>query len=254
MQSSKKIPTRALEALSPVCVICGHYGVGKTNFAVNLAIDLARDGYEVTLCDLDIVNPYFRATEQRSLLEDNGVRLIAPVFAERGSSLDAPSLRGTVATAVERAWADDSRNTYTIIDAGGDDVGATALGRFAHAIEQGPYSMWYVLNFLRNLTKEPQDTVKIMREIEAASHLSVTGLVDNAHLKQETTWDVLTSSAQFVNDVSTLTNLPLVCKIVPRMSDTLEYVPFGDKIPDRFDEGNRDLLYPVDIVVKNPWE
>ncbi len=248
------LPKKLADALEPVTVICGHYGVGKTNFAVNLAIDLATSGYDVTLCDLDIVNPYFRATEQRQLLEAHGVSLVAPVFAERGSSLDAPSLRGTVSTAIEKAYADETHRTFTIIDAGGDDVGATALGRFSVSVRKGDYAMLYVLNYMRNLTQEPHEAISIMREIEYASHLNVTALVDNTHLKQETTFKVLESSTSFVADVSTLTNLPLVCKIMPRGNDNETQDTFGDRMPDRFIESYQDLLYQVDIVVKNPWE
>ena len=248
------LPKKLADALAPVNIICGHYGVGKTNFSVNLAIDLAQSGFQVTLCDLDIVNPYFRATEQRDVLQNAGVNLVAPVFAERGSSLDAPSLRGTIATAVERAYADSAGKTYVIIDAGGDDVGATALGRFARDIAKGRYSMLYVLNYMRNLTQEPEEAVRIMREIEFASHLNVTGLVDNTHLKQETTFEVLESSVAFVEDVSNLTNLPLVCKIAPCKSDNGSLNVFGDTIPIRFANEFKDLLYAVDVVVKNPWE
>ena len=66
--------------LAPVTVVTGHYGVGKTNFALNLALDAAAAGRRATLADMDVVNPYFRSNEYRDLLEGAGVRLIAPVF------------------------------------------------------------------------------------------------------------------------------------------------------------------------------
>ena len=94
-------------ALAPVTVVVGHYGVGKTNFALNLALDAAAAGYEVTLADMDVVNPYFRSSEYASLLEEAGVRLIAPVFGGAGTSLDVPSLTGAVVPAIEAAYAEE---------------------------------------------------------------------------------------------------------------------------------------------------
>ena len=87
----------------PVVVVTGHYGVGKTNFSLNLALDAAAAGREVTLIDLDVVNPYFRSSEYREMMEAAGIRLIAPVFAERGSNLDVPSLTGAIVPAIQMA-------------------------------------------------------------------------------------------------------------------------------------------------------
>ena len=125
--TDKRIPTSLMAALRPVTIVCGHYGTGKTNLTVNLALDLAAAGHKVTVIDLDIVNPYFRVSEQRELLEGQGVRLIAPVFAERGTSLDVPSLTGAIAPAID----DVREGEYVLIDLGGDDVGSAAMGRFA---------------------------------------------------------------------------------------------------------------------------
>ena len=122
---------------APVLVITGHYGVGKTNLALNLALDAAARGLEVTVVDLDVVNPFFRSSDYRALLDEAGVRTIAPVFA--GTNLDGPGLSGTILPAIEQARAGEGR--LLIVDAGGDDVGATALGRFARAVAAGPYEM-----------------------------------------------------------------------------------------------------------------
>ncbi len=134
--------------LAPVTVVTGHYGAGKTNFALNLALDAAAAGYRATLADMDIVNPYFRSNEYRDLLEGAGVRLIAPVFGHTGTNLDVPSVTGELAVAAAEAYRDETGRTVVIVDAGGDDVGATALARFAPALAAGPYAMLYVVNRL----------------------------------------------------------------------------------------------------------
>ena len=227
------IPESLFTALRPVTVIVGHYGSGKTNFAVNLAIDLHAAGYAVTLVDLDIVNPYFRASEQRGQLEEAGVELVAPVFSEAGTSLDVPSLTGRI----EPAITDVNDASFTLIDAGGDDVGATALGRYSGAIRSRDYAMLYVANRFRNLVADPQDAQVNLAEIEAASHLKATALVNNSHLKGETTTDTLNAGIDYVKELAALTSLPIACTTAP--------APLASSLPN---------AYPVSALVKNPWE
>ena len=228
------IPKSLLNALRPVTVVVGHYGAGKTNFTVNLAIDLAADGRAVTVVDLDIVNPYFRASEQRAQLEEAGVRLIVPIFAEFGTSLDVPSLTGQIDPAIRDAGESD----VVLIDAGGDDVGATALGRYSQAIRAREYAMLYVANRFRNLVADPHDALENLREIEAASHLRATSLVNNSHLKDATDAQALAEGAVYADELAKLSGLPLVCATYPR-SLALEAL--------------KDA-YPVAARVRNPWE
>lgn len=228
------IPEQLACALRPVTVVVGHYGAGKTNFAVNVAVDLVAAGKRVALIDLDVVNPYFRATEQRSLLEDRGVRLVAPVFSEAGTSLDVPSLTGAVSPTIRNAGEDD----FVIVDAGGDDVGATALGRFARDIAAGEHAMLYVANRFRNLVQDPADALENLREIEAASHLMATAIVGNSHLKDATTPAAIELGAEYAAKLAAMAALPVVCVTVPpNVSDVV------------VDKG-----YPVECFVKSPWE
>ena len=237
------LPSTLEAALAPITIIAGHYGAGKTNLSVNLALDLVRDRRAVTLVDLDIVNPYFRASEQRNLLEQAGVHLVAPVFSEAGTSLDVPSLTGAIMPALE----DATDAHLVIVDLGGDDVGATALGRFLQVVQAHSHAMLYVLNRHRNLMTDPAEAVQNLREIEAATHLHATGLVDNAHLKDETDETALRDDDGYAETVSELSGLPLVAKTVPEglIGDT-EQIFTGTKYAS--------LVYPVRLHVKNPWE
>lgn len=236
--------------LKPVTVVCGHYGVGKTNFALNLAVDAAEAGFEVFLVDLDIVNPYFRSSEYRILLEDAGVNLIAPVFAESGTSLDVPSLTGAIAPAINRAYFDERKGEgriKVIVDVGGDDAGATSLARFARDVKRGEFDLLYVVNALRNLTQSAEESLEVLREIEARSGLAATGIVGNTHLKSETTLDVIARGVGFAVEVASHVPCKVACITAPislvRRVDVSE---------------NPDLtganLYPVRILVKSPWE
>ena len=75
-------------------VITGHYGSGKTNFAVNLALDTAAQGKKCVVVDLDIVNPYFRTADFEEMFAKRGIALKAPAYAN--SNLDIPALNISV--------------------------------------------------------------------------------------------------------------------------------------------------------------
>lgn len=242
---TKGIPASLRNALAPITIIAGHYGVGKTNFAINLACDCAASGEAVTLIDLDIVNPYFRASEQRAVLEEAGIKLVAPVFAEAGSSLDVPSLTGAIAPVLEDAGS--RPNARVIVDLGGDDVGAGSLGRFSHLVSQREYALLYVINRHRNLMQDPQDAIENLREIEAATRLSATAIVDNAHMKELTDSAALFDTDGYAKQVCELAGLPLVAKTVPPM-----LVEGNHRALTGTDQEN--LAYSISLYIKNPWE
>lgn len=236
--------------LKAVTVVCGHYGVGKTNFALNIAVDAAIDGYETSLVDLDIVNPYFRSSEYRSMLEEHGIELVAPVFAEAGSNLDVPSLTGAIIPAINRAYFDELKGTCKrklIIDVGGDDAGATALARYSADIAAGDYDLLYVVNRYRNLTQKPQEALSVLYEIEARSGLRATGIVSNAHMKSETSWEIIEGGEAFACEVAGCADLDLVCTTQPIW--LLPQEKLGAKTA--FDAEKR---YPVRMLVRSPWE
>ena len=76
--------------LKRLTILCGHYGSGKTNVAVNIATELKKSCDTVTVADLDIVNPYFRTKDSESFFAEQGIRLICSPYAN--SNVDIPAL------------------------------------------------------------------------------------------------------------------------------------------------------------------
>lgn len=198
-----------IERLDRITVICGHYGSGKTNFSLNLAMDMAKRNSDkkVTLVDLDIVNPYFRSSDYRELLENSGIHVIAPKYA--GTNLDTPALSAEIDSVF------CCENTHVIFDVGGDDAGAFALGRYSGKIKQEKYSFVYLVNKYRNLTNTPEASVEILREIMCACGLMPSYIVNNSHLQQETTPKTVTDAVSYGEKVTELVKVPLLCTTAP---------------------------------------
>lgn len=183
-------------------LFAGHYGSGKTNIAVNYAIHLKDSGYPVVIADLDIVNPYFRTKDSEAELKEKGIELLCSPYA--GSNLDIPSLPQEMYRAVQ------DRNTYAVMDIGGDDAGAVALGRFAPFIkEENNYEMIFVVNFFRPLTRTADEAFEIMREVEAASHLKFTAIANNSNLGEDTTAEDILSTVAETEKLSEMSGLPI---------------------------------------------
>ena len=183
-------------------LFAGHYGSGKTNIAVNYALLLAKENKKVCIADLDIVNPYFRTKDSADVLEKAGVTLISPKFAN--SNVDLPALPAESYRLVR------DKSCYGIMDIGGDDRGAYALGRFVPDIlAENDYRMAFVANNCRPLTRTPEDALEIMREIEAACGLQFTCIVNNSNLGELTDPQVVTDSLPYIEKLCKLSGLPL---------------------------------------------
>ncbi len=192
-----------------VTLFCGHYGSGKTNIAVNYALDLRSKGLEVTLADLDIVNPYFRSKDSTDELESAGVKVIALPFAN--SSVDLPALPSQAYALVQ------DRSRYAVLDIGGDDRGAYALGRFVpYLLEENDYEMVYVVNFFRPLTTTVDQAIEVMREIEAACGLHFSAVVNNSNLGAESTADLVRSTYGKADELCKRTGLRLFATTAER--------------------------------------
>ena len=183
-------------------LFAGHYGSGKTNIAVNYAIMLAAEGKSVCIADLDIVNPYFRTKDSEAELEAAGIRLVSPQYAN--TNVDLPALPAESYRLVQ------DKSTYGIMDIGGDDRGAYVLGRYAPAIKaEGDYRMAFVVNCHRPLTANVEDTLEIMREIEAACGLEFNCIVNNSNLGEQTTAQTVLDSVSFAEHLSEASGLPI---------------------------------------------
>ena len=183
-------------------LFAGHYGSGKTNIAVNYALQLAREGKKVCIADLDIVNPYFRTADSADVLKEAGIDLISPKFAN--SNVDLPALPAEAYRLVE------DKSSYGIMDIGGDDRGAYALGRYTPFIKkENNYRMIFVANCYRALTRTATDALEVMREIEAACGLRFTDIVNNSHLGNFTDVQTLLDSQPFIDQLCELSGLPL---------------------------------------------
>lgn len=212
-------------------IVTGHYGTGKTEFSVNLALALAREHPNVTLADLDIVNPYFRSRERKTLLEEAGVTLISS--SQACADADVPSLPPQLLGLL------DDRSRRGVLDIGGDPTGARVLARFRPRIEKEDYQLLFVLNANRPEVRERDDAIRYLRSIEAVTGLRCTGIVNNTHLCGETTAEDIRKGALLAAAVSEETGIPVLCHTaLETLAGELEDLP----------------LFPIRIYMKKPWE
>ncbi len=216
--------------MKKITIITGHYGSGKTNLAVNLALKLADAGEPVSIVDFDIVNPYFRTADFAQLFQERGVTMAASMYAN--TSLDIPA----ISFDLERMAYEPG---YLIIDVGGDDAGAIGLGRYAQSLAAyvpNQLDMWYVVNRYRYLTESVDEALKLMREIETVSRMQHTGIVNNSNLGFETTAETILRATAYGETVAKQAALPLVYTTVPKQIEA--------EVPQKL---------PIEVYVKPVW-
>ncbi len=187
--------------LKGVVVIVGNYGSGKTEVCINLAVNRKRAGIDVLIADLDLVNPYFRTREARGSLSEMGIEIVLP--PEQYLQADLPILSPRVAGIIRQP------SELTLLDVGGDDVGATVLATLENALKAKPLRVLQVVNPLRPYTETVEGCLKVRKQIEQASRLAVNGIIGNANLIDETTADDIYDGYDFVNDLCETSGLPL---------------------------------------------
>ena len=216
-----------------ITVFAGHYGSGKTNIAINYAIMLSDVCEKVSIADLDIVNPYFRTKDSYKALESAGIRLISSEYAN--TNVDTPALPAEVYSVFE------DKSLSAVIDVGGDDRGALALGRYVpYILDENDYEMLFVINKYRFLTKDAKSTIEVMQEIENAAGIKFTGIVNNSNLGEETTAETVLSSVSYADEVSELTGLPVKMTTVKKsLENELK--------------GKINNIVPLDLYVRQSW-
>ena len=214
-------------------IVTGHYGSGKTEYAVNLALHLAQQQEHVALADMDIVNPYFRSYEQAKRLEDAGIRVIV---TSCGGIADIPAINPEVMSIFQQEkWTG-------VLDIGGDPIGARVLARFAHQLNPSDFDLLFVLNANRPETKDVESALQYMQGIEAECRQKVTGIVNNTHLCGETTAEDILKGARLAHTLSERTSLPVIHHAVQRK--------FVEQVQDQLSEP----VLPMNIYMKKPWE
>ncbi|MBQ2848651.1 MAG: hypothetical protein IJE74_10385 [Clostridia bacterium] len=216
-----------------ITLFAGHYGSGKTNISVNYALWLKEKHEKVIIADLDIVNPYFRSKDSEKQLEERGIHLISSEYAN--SNVDVPAMPAEAYAII------DDKQAVAVIDVGGDDRGALAMGRYAPAIlEENDYEMLFVINKYRPLTPDCASTLAVMHEIETACRMKFTGIVNNSNLGDETDEETVLNSAAYADEISKTSGLPI------RMTTVKESL--YDKLKEKVVN-----CTPIKLYVKQSW-
>ena len=217
-----------------VRIITGHYGSGKTEFAVNYAIELAKSGGKIAIADLDIVNVYFRSREKKKELEDAGITVISSSI--QGDGLDVPAV-----SAAMTVPAKDPECKY-IVDLGGNDVGTKVLGRLKPILKQGEFDFFMVVNIYRPDTSTVQKVIEEMKSLECSSGFKVTGFINNTNLIRETSAQCLLDGDVVLKEVSQRTGIPV--KYVSYVKDLMK-----EEIP----QGLSGEIFPMNFYMRKSW-
>lgn len=215
-------------------IITGHYGSGKTEFAVNYAIKKKEEYKNVSLADLDIVNPYFRSRERKGLLENRGIHVVESNI--NTTTLELPALSSGVMGIIQ------DQNMYSILDVGGDPAGARVLARFSDLISKNKYDLFYVINGNRAETRTKIEVIKYLRDIEKASSLKVTGLINNTHLLKSTTVSDVEYGHELVQEVSWEIDIPI--RYETAMMNVVDKILNKDII---------EKLFPINLYMREEW-
>lgn len=216
-------------------IITGHYGSGKTEFAVNYVKKLREsvDG-RVAIADLDIVNVYFRSREKKEELEEKGIQVIASNLDT--AVADVPAVSGAMAMPVI------NKEYQYVVDLGGNDVGTLVLGRIKPLLDHAEADFFMVVNAYRPNTSTPEGIIEQMENLEYAAGLKVTGFINNTNLVRETTAECLLHGDEVLKEVTKRTGVPV--KYVSYVKDVMT-----EEIP----EGLSGELFPMEFNMRKTW-
>ena len=185
-------------------VLIGNYGSGKTEIAINLAVNSAAKGFNTLVVDLDKVNDYFRMSDRVELLKENHVNLVSPTFA--GQGVTPSNMSAAVASAFAGDW------DLCIFDVGGDAAGAMSLGRYHPdfaALEPGQLEVSDIVNVFRPMSESPEKIIKLKEEMEGFARLQVTGFVNNSNLLNYASADDIRTGYDVLKVTSEMTGIPV---------------------------------------------
>lgn len=215
-------------------IVIGHYGSGKTEFAVNYAVKMKEMYENVSIADLDIVNPYFRSREKRDFFEKLGIKVFDSSI--KNTAVDIPALPAQLMGVILNT------NEHSVLDVGGDPVGARVLARYAEQIKSVEYDMFYVINGHRPETSTVEGVLKYLTLIEATSKLKVTGLINNTHMLKATTVEDVEFGHELTKKVSWETDIPIRYETV--IKETADKIKNEDII---------EKLFPINLYMREEW-
>lgn len=216
-------------------IITGHYGSGKTEFAVNYVTKL-RESVEgkVAIADLDIVNVYFRSREKKAELEEKGIQVIASNLDT--AVADVPAVSGAMTMPVT------NKAYQYVVDLGGNDVGTLVLGRIKPILDHSETDFFMVVNTYRPNTSTPEGVIEQMQILEYAAGLKVTGFINNTNLVRETTADCLLHGDEILREVTKRTGVPV------------KYVSYVEELlTEEIPKGLAGELFPMKFNMRKTW-
>ncbi len=210
------IDLKKANLISRVTIFCGGYGSGKSEIAVNYALAMSRYKQNIAIADLDVVNPYFRSREARAVLEQHGIEVISP--SGKLSTADLPALPADIYRVLR------SQSIYAMIDVGGDEVGARALGRFAEHVSEDN-KMFLVVNPARPFQNSAQNIYALAQKIMDTAKLKINGIINNTNLIYETTNQFIEDAYPIVEETARLLEVPIVFTTVDKNKVEIEGLP-----------------------------
>ncbi len=215
-------------------IVVGHYGSGKTEFSVNLALKLAAAGYPTAIADLDVVNPYFRSRERAKEFEKQGIRLVAT--SQACVDADLPVMPAELNALLQ------SETVMSVLDVGGDVAGARVLARYAPQITAQAYRFLFVLNTNRPQTSTVEQALHYLEGIQTVTGLRISAIVHNTHLCGEECTEDIINGARLARELSVKADIPLLCHMVEEQ--------YAEELGKRIAES----VFPISVHMKKPWE
>lgn len=214
-------------------VITGHYGSGKTEFAINYAMALAKRTSGVHIADIDVINTYFRSRELTQELRELGITVIgASVDA---GAVDLPAISAAVMGPIL------NEESQLILDVGGNPAGARALGHFRRAILQKEHDHFFVLNRNRPETDTPERALQFLRQTEATAGLAVTGIVNSTHMLKDTVIEDVLYGQELCEELSKMTDLPVA------------WIALREEIADELPKHLHSIALPMKLTMRQSW-